>query len=250
MAAPHDRLLRITTLLTTALATPFLIALTVLSIETGYWYSHRDVTTFCFGYFPLAMTAIASAISIGHHRKHKRAPGARLAMLDGLALATYLGVLIPIWVVEIAALGGAGLGLLVGYLTAPMIVNMYVLFPSFSSSLCLGRLGMVANKNRLTHAYIFAHNARAIFSSFADPQVHECPNCHNNFTIGGAPKVQETTATSGERYSLLRGEDYLDADADAEAYNDASTRPSAETMRPDGDEGENKEGQGKTILDV
>jgi hypothetical protein len=100
---------------------------------------------------------------------------------------------------------------------------------------------------RFVHFYIFAYNARAIFSSFANPQVHECPNCHNNFTIGSAPKAQEASK-SGERYSLLRGEDYLDADADAEAYIDASARPSEETMRPEG-HGE-EESKGKMIIEV
>ena len=79
--------------------------------------------------------------------------------------------------------------------------------------------------------------------------MHECPNCHNNFTVGGAPKVQETSK-SGERYSLLRGEDYLDADADAEAYIDASARPSEETMRPEGDETDDVESKGKVIIEV
>jgi hypothetical protein len=48
---------------------------------------------------------------------------------------------------------------------------------------------------------------------------HECPNCRSKFLVA-TPEVQETIK-SGERYSLLRGEDYLDEDA--VAYNDART---------------------------
>jgi hypothetical protein len=124
MAASHERVLRIGTLLTSALATPLLIAITVISVEGRWAWYHRDVTTFCFGYIPLAMTALASSISLAHHRRHKRAPGPRHAMLDGLAGITYLSILIPIWAIEIGQLGEPGFALLAGYTTAPMIVNM------------------------------------------------------------------------------------------------------------------------------
>jgi hypothetical protein len=85
-----------------------------------------------------------------------------------------------------------------------------------------------------------------MWSSFAAPQVHECPNCHNNFTVG-APQIKETSK-SGERYSLLRGEDYLDTDADAEHYINTSARPSEEQLRPECDD--KGEGEGKSIIDV
>jgi hypothetical protein len=75
------------------------------------------------------------------------------------------------------------------------------------------------------------------------PVVHECPNCHHNLTAG-APQVKETSK-AGERYSLLRGEDYLDADA--EPYIDESARPSEEQLRPEND---GKEDKGKSIMDV
>lgn len=41
---------------------------------------------------------------------------------------------------------------------------------------------------------------------------HECPNCRSKFTQSSAAQVQETS-NGGERYSLLRGEEYLDGDA-------------------------------------
>jgi hypothetical protein len=162
--------------------------------------------------------------------------------LDGVASITYLGVLIPIWAVEVGELHLSGFGLLVGYCTAPMIVNMWVQFPLL---LCYD---FFAHANRLIHFYIFVFNARSIWASYGGLQVHECPNCHNNFTVG-ARKVQETSQ-SGERHSLLRGEDYLDPDADAEHYIHASARPSEETMRPEGDEVDGKEGKGKMIIEI
>lgn len=124
----HERPLRALTLLTTALATPLLIATTVISVkkesEHYYWRRHRPVTTFCFGYVPLALTALTSAASLMHYRKHGRSPGPRFALLDALAGLTYICILIPIWAVEIGRLALPGYGLLVGYLTAPMIINM------------------------------------------------------------------------------------------------------------------------------
>jgi len=117
---PHERNLRILTLFTTALATPLLIATTIISV-VGH---RRSVTTFCFGYFPLVMTAVASTISLYYQRRHGRVPGPSLALLDGAALCMYLAILIPIWAIEINGLREAKLGLLAGYLTSPMITNM------------------------------------------------------------------------------------------------------------------------------
>lgn len=136
--ALYERPLRILTLLTTALATPLLIATTVVSLSTGEWsyyYHRRSITAFCFGYIPLSLTVLASSLSLVHYRRHGTAPGARFFSVDGLAGLAYLGVLIPIWAVEIGLLEKSGFGLLAGYTTAPMIVNMYVyLFPRLPSS--------------------------------------------------------------------------------------------------------------------
>lgn len=125
-----ERPLRVLMLLTTALATPLLIATTVVSIQREkrdyYWSGERPVTAFCFGYIPLALTAFACVASLHHHRKHGSSPGARLALLDAFAGVGYLSILLPIWIVEIGRLAQPGFGLLVGYLTAPMIINMYV----------------------------------------------------------------------------------------------------------------------------
>ncbi|KAI4928447.1 uncharacterized protein J4E92_005933 [Alternaria infectoria] len=224
MIMAQERSLRVLNLFASALTTPFLIAITVLSLESHsyrYWYDHRDVTTFCFGYIPLAMTAVASTASIVHQRRHNRTPGPKLALLDGLAGIAYLAILIPIWAVEVDDLGSAGYGFLAGYATAPMIVNMFV------------------------HFYFFACKARAMWFALRTQTVHECPNCHHNLTVG-TPQVKETNK-GGARYSLLRGEDYLDADADAERYIDESARSSEEQLRPEGDD---KEDKGKSSIDV
>jgi hypothetical protein len=123
----HDRSLRIFTLLTTALATPLLIGCTVASLqsETGRYYYYRSrprtVTAFCFGFIPLALTAGASVVGIARHGSK---PKVILSLLDLAAAVSYVALLIPIWAVEVSKMNKGGLGLLIGYTTAPMIVNM------------------------------------------------------------------------------------------------------------------------------
>jgi hypothetical protein len=70
---------------------------------------------------------------------------------------------------------------------------------------------------------------------------HQCPNCHNKF-ITSAPQIQEV-GKGGERYSLLRGEDYLDEDA--VAYVDSRT--SEEQVGPEG-AGDIEENKGKGAI--
>jgi len=123
MPISNERSLRILTLFTTALTMPFLIASTIVSINHDRWY-RRNVTAFCFGYIPLAMTALASAVALYQQRRHGRLPGPKLVLLDGTAFFVYLSILIPIWVVEIDQLRNSSLGALVGYTTSPMIFNM------------------------------------------------------------------------------------------------------------------------------
>jgi hypothetical protein len=65
--------------------------------------------------------------------------------------------------------------------------------------------------------YISTMDARLLWSWIFKATEHKCPNCHRSFTAI-APEVQQTS-NAGERYSLLRGEDYLDGDA--LVYNDA-----------------------------
>lgn len=226
MAMSHERPLRVFTLLTTTLATPLLIALTIISVKHDniwpYRHGYRKVTAFCFAYIPLALTAAASAISIRHHRKHQSAPGPRLVLLDGLAGIVYLSIIIPICAVEVGALAKPGFGLLAGYLIALMFANMCVHF-AFS-----------------------AFNARSAWLLLAAPRLHKCPNCHNSFTAS-ASDVKETT-NAGQGYSLLRGEEYLDTDADAEVYAGVSARSSEEQTHPDKDKKD--EVQVKTFIDV
>lgn len=100
---------------------------------------------------------------------------------------------------------------------------------------------------RLVHAYVFIFKFSAMRKALASSAtVHECPNCHSAFVVG-KPQIKETSK-GGERYSLLRGEEYLDADADAELYVEGSARPSEESMRPEIESKE--EGKGKSIIDV
>jgi hypothetical protein len=120
MAMATDRNLRVLTLFTSALATPLLIGCTVVSLQ-GTWWERRDVTAFCFAFIPLALTALASIFGL---RRDGKKPNLVVFTLDFVAAISYVALLIPIWVVEIRHLHKVGLGLLVGYTTAPMIVNM------------------------------------------------------------------------------------------------------------------------------
>jgi len=195
----HVRPLRVLTLALSALATPLLIGVTVVSFDQFryryYWHSSRQVTTWCFGFIPLALTAAASVISLIHYRKYGRMPNFKYTLIDLFAFVWYLALLIPIWATEIGKLNQPGWGLLAGYTTAPMIVNMFA------------------------HLYIFAGNAKFVWSWIISKTEHECPNCRSKFTASAsAPQTQETSR-GGERYSLLRGEDYLDEDA--VAYREA-----------------------------
>jgi hypothetical protein len=187
-----ERTLRILTLLTTALATPLLIGCTVasLQIRNGYWWNRRHVSTFCFGYIPLVLTAIASIIGIA---RHGRMPRISIAFLDLIAAITYIALLICIWAIEVHQMNQGGLGLLIGYTTAPMIVNMFF------------------------HLYSFLWNVKYVCNALFNKVEHECPNCRSRFTVD-EPQVQQSSK-GGEGYSLLRGEEYLDEDS--VAYVDA-----------------------------
>ncbi|CCT61174.1 hypothetical protein [Plenodomus lingam JN3] len=221
----HERTLRVITLCTTALATPLLIATTVISLqlerEKYYRRGRRSVTTFCFAYIPLALSALAAASSLAYQRRHEKLPGPRFALLDGFTGLFYLAVLFPIWAIEIGSLQKPGFGLLAGYLTAPMIVNMMI------------------------HFLVFVCNLQSIWTLLASIGSRKCPHCHGNY-VGADPAVKQAgKGLAG--YSLLRGDDYLDGDAEAVAYVDA--RPSEDMLRPDVKDKEDG-AQGKAALDV
>lgn len=58
-------------------------------------------------------------------KKHGKTPLAvRFAIVDLLAVFGYIGVMIPMWTLELDEYRDGRFGLLVGYVTAPMIVNM------------------------------------------------------------------------------------------------------------------------------
>ena len=122
-----ERHLRISTLLATAIAFPLDLATTIISIneEKNNYYSGRSITTFSFGFIPLAMTVVASFTSLQHTKKHGKVSDAlHIRMLDLVAVLAYISVLVPIWVIEIGRLEKSGFALLAGYTTAPMIVNL------------------------------------------------------------------------------------------------------------------------------
>lgn len=119
----QDRSFRALTLLTTVLATPLLIGCTVASLQNdGRWYHRRrTVSTFCFGFIPLTITATSSIVATARPGRLSRL---HVSLLDFSAAVTYVALLIPIWTYEVSRMNKGGLGLLIGYTTAPMIVNM------------------------------------------------------------------------------------------------------------------------------
>jgi divalent metal cation (Fe/Co/Zn/Cd) transporter len=123
-----ERSLRLFTFLITTIAVQLDIAMSVVSAvqeDRNYYYGSRKVTTFYFGFIPLTMTVVSSILSLQYTKKHGKSPTSiQFKVLDLVAVLAYIGVLIPIWVVEIRRLHLSGFGLLVGYTTAPMIVNM------------------------------------------------------------------------------------------------------------------------------
>jgi hypothetical protein len=129
--ASYEHPFRRFALLATAIAVPLNLATTIVSViherdEYGYWIgSSRSVTTFCFVFVPLTMTVLASIASLRNMKKHSKVlTGLKLKLFDLVSMFTYLGVLIPIWVVEVQRMNRSGLGLLIGYTTAPLIVNL------------------------------------------------------------------------------------------------------------------------------
>ncbi|KAF2028874.1 hypothetical protein EK21DRAFT_101492 [Setomelanomma holmii] len=216
----YDYALRILTLLTTGLATPLLIATTIVSFQVSnsrWHYNRRTVTVFPFAFIAFAMTTVASTIALIYNRRHGRMPNFRFALIDFAASLVYVGLLIPIWAVEIRQLRDPGFGLLAGYTTSPMIVNMFV------------------------HMYIFARNAQFLWSWLFNEREHECPNCRSRFVATTTPETLQV-GKSGERYSLLRGEDYLDEDA--AAYADVRTSEDQVGVKANDEDVENQKGKG------
>lgn len=122
-----ERYIRLFTYIATAIAVPLNIVSTILSLvheRQTHWHS-RPVTAFCFAFIPLAMTVIASYRSLQYIRKHGETPTSfHFTVLDLASALTYIAVLVPIWVIEIRRFAAGGFGLLVGYATVPMILNM------------------------------------------------------------------------------------------------------------------------------
>ncbi|KZM20311.1 uncharacterized protein EKO05_0006980 [Ascochyta rabiei] len=192
-----ERPLRLLTYLATAVAVPLNIVATVLSIanQNRGWDS-RNATAFCFAFIPLALTVAASTMSLQYMKKHGKSPrGSILMLLDVASVSAYIGVLVPCWSIEILEFSTGGFGLLVGFTTAPMIINM------------------------LVHAYFIQNQVpyKSLLSKLykKGSTCQQCPNCQAKFISG----TTETTTKKG--YSLLRGEDYLDVEADHVQYRDS-----------------------------
>ncbi|KAJ4991789.1 hypothetical protein SVAN01_02639 [Stagonosporopsis vannaccii] len=198
-ATAFERPLRLLTYLATAITVPLNIAATILSLEHQrfWWSDRRHVSAFCFVFIPLAMTVAASFVSLKYMGTHGKSPRAlQFKVLDLAALVAYIGVLVPCWAVELREFSAPGFGLLTGYVTAPMILNMFI------------------------HGYFTLNHVpwKNLFSRIGFSQrftCQQCPNCQAKFV----PGATQTTTKKG--YSLLRGEDYLDVEADPVQYRDS-----------------------------
>lgn len=118
--------LRLLTCLTTAIALPLNITATIISMnhQRSRW-ARRGVTTFCFIFIPLALTVFIASITLQYMKKHSKTPRALyFKALDFAAACAYFAVLVPCWALEIREFNAVGFGLLTGYVTAPLIVNM------------------------------------------------------------------------------------------------------------------------------
>lgn len=125
-ATAFDRPLRLLTCLTSAICVPLNIAATILSLEyQSRRWARRGVTAYCFIFIPLAVTVASALLSLQYMKKHGKTPRALyFAALDLIAIIGYIGTLITCWALEIKEFNAVGFGLLTGYVTAPMIVNM------------------------------------------------------------------------------------------------------------------------------
>lgn len=187
-----QRNLRLLTLFCSTLAVPLLIAITVVAENNrrwaswGYYHSFRAVTAFPFAFIPLVTSLVAAFISVLTQRKKGKQPGPLFGLFDAAAIVCYLATLIPIWAVEVGRLHQVGHALLLGYATAPMIVNLF-------AHIALCGINMKATYTALK---------QTLNGTFSN----ECPHCGHS----KATPQPSTTGPSG--YSLLRGEVYLDDD--------------------------------------
>lgn len=75
-----------------------------------------------------------------------------------------------------------------------------------------------SNASRFIHAYFLLRDVhwRALTKSLGlKPSCQQCPNCQAKFITGTSP------ITNSKGYSLLRGEEYLDVEADPIQYRDS-----------------------------
>ncbi|KAJ8115737.1 hypothetical protein OPT61_g2677 [Boeremia exigua] len=202
-ATAFDRPLRLLTYLTTAIAVPLNITATILSLEHRRdWWSHkRRVSAFCFVFIPLALTVAASSVSLRYMKTQGKTPRAlQFKVLDLVSAVAYFGVLMPCWTVELRQFSAVGFGLLTGYLTAPMILNMFI--------------HIYFTANHLQWKKFFSATT-TLLGFNQQSACQQCPNCQAQFI----PATAQTTTNKG--YSLIRGEDYLDVEADPIQYRDS-----------------------------
>ncbi|KAF1922488.1 uncharacterized protein M421DRAFT_78121 [Didymella exigua CBS 183.55] len=196
-ATALERPLRLVTCLAAAICIPLNIAATVLSLEfQSRRWDPRVATAYCFIFIPLAVTFASATLSLHYMKKHGKTSRAwHFVVLDLVAATGYFGTMITCWALEIREYNDGWFGLLTGYLTAPMILNMFI------------------------HMYFVLKLVpwKKTFSLFisSKPSCQQCPNCRATFISDDAPPMTK------KGYSLLRGEEYLDIEADPIQYRDS-----------------------------
>ncbi|KAF2621685.1 hypothetical protein BU25DRAFT_443636 [Macroventuria anomochaeta] len=230
-ATSLERPLRLLTYLATAITIPLNIAATILSLEKQrHRWARRHVTAYCFVFIPLALTVAASSMSLQYMKKHGKSPRAlHFKVLDLVSALAYIAVLIPCWVLEIREFNAGGFGLLTGYVTAPMILNLFI-HTYFT-------LAHIPWKQCFSKVFTFSQKG----------SYQQCPNCQAAFTSG----TTQTTTKKG--YSLLRGEDYLDVEADPVQYRDSEDflgEGAERAEQPEQAKAAEDSGKGKNMVEV
>lgn len=101
---------------------------------------------------------------------------------------------------------------------------------------------IIANPERLVHAFFVLYNLQWLWSRFVGTRVHQCPNCHNNFIVG-QPEASKPSQKK-EGYSLLRGEVYLEEEEEPVPYTDMRSMEVGQAAAP------KEDSKGKDILSV
>ncbi|KAJ4305908.1 hypothetical protein N0V90_001441 [Kalmusia sp. IMI 367209] len=186
---PNERILRIITIATLLPAFPILIASGVMSDRSdryNYWKRfHARPTIIYFGLIPTFFSAITSTLFIKTTEDpFDKRPNWRAGLwflIDFFLAAANLSILIPVWIFEPFTMYDH-----TNWMMLETFIHAYLAF-------------YLPIKKIFKGYHLFAFQT-------------ECPHCH-----GKLRAVETVGRKTGEGYSLLRAEDYLDEEPEAEA---------------------------------